>query len=48
MKAAEELFYEERTFKLIVYCGLGILAFLSIAGLLYEFAVKKYLLGELE
>lgn len=46
MKAAEELFYEERTFKLIVYCGLGILAFLSIAGLIYEFGVKKYLLAK--
>ncbi|XP_015759168.1 PREDICTED: uncharacterized protein LOC107338448 [Acropora digitifera] len=46
VKAAEELFYEEGTFKLIVYCGLGILAFLSIAGLIYEFAVKKYLLAK--
>lgn len=48
MKAAEELFYEEGTFKLIVYCGVAILAFLTIAGLIYEFAVKKYLLGEWE
>lgn len=43
VKAAEELFYEEGTFKLIVYCGVAMLVFLSIAGLVYEFALKKYI-----
>ena len=42
MKAAEGLFYEEGTFKMIVYCGVAILAALGIAGLLYEFIAKKY------
>lgn len=43
VKAAEELFYEEGAFKLIVYCGVAILGVLIITGLLYEFLAKKYL-----
>lgn len=43
VKAAEGLFYEEGAFKMIVYCGVAILALLCIAGFLYEFLAKKYL-----
>ena len=43
VKAAEELFYEEGAFKLIVYCGVAILGVLIIAGLLYECFARKYL-----
>ena len=46
VKAAEGLFYEEQTFMLIVYCGVAILAALGIAGLLYEYLVKKYCIGK--
>ncbi|KAK3753358.1 hypothetical protein QZH41_018859 [Actinostola sp. cb2023] len=41
LKAAEALFYQERTFTWIMYAGLGSVATLFLAGIIWEYAYRR-------
>ena len=46
VKAAEKLFYEENSFKLVVYVQTGCLALFVIGGMIWEFFVRNTPTGE--
>ena len=41
LKAAEGLFYQEEMFELIMYIGLGVAVTFFIAGLIWEFLIRR-------